>query len=216
MNFLRQLDILNPELIIYPVTIVGAGGIGSPTAFLLSKMGCKNITLYDFDTVEEHNRPNQIFRAQDEGKSKTEAMKEIIGDFAEWCEINTISEKIEEKTSLSGIVISAVDSMKSRKTIWESARYNTDVPLYFDGRIGGEFIEVYIVRPCRIDDVEEYEDSLFSDEEADERPCTEQGIIYTGMGVAVHIAAQLKKWLKGEECNRRIAYDFKKGILILE
>ena len=59
--FLRQLDIADPSKFKdKPVTVIGAGGIGAATAVALAKTGFENITVYDFDTLEEHNIPSQL------------------------------------------------------------------------------------------------------------------------------------------------------------
>jgi shikimate 5-dehydrogenase len=59
--FLRQLDIADPSKFKdKPVTVIGAGEIGAATVVALAKTGFENITVYDFDTVEEHNFPNQL------------------------------------------------------------------------------------------------------------------------------------------------------------
>jgi hypothetical protein len=54
--FLRQLDIADPtKFKDKPVTVIGTGGIGAATVVALAKTGFQNITVYYFDTVEEHN-----------------------------------------------------------------------------------------------------------------------------------------------------------------
>ena len=56
--FLRQLDIADPcQFKDKPITVIGAGGIGAATVVALAKTGFENITVYDFDKVEEHNLP---------------------------------------------------------------------------------------------------------------------------------------------------------------
>ena len=40
--------------------LVGAGGIGAATALCMAKVGFECLTVMDFDTVEEHNIPNQF------------------------------------------------------------------------------------------------------------------------------------------------------------
>lgn len=209
MNFQRQLDILDPDMIVYPVTVIGLGGIGRPVSETLAEMGCKNLTLYDPDSVEEHNRPNQAYQKEDIGKLKVDATKEIINQFAEWCETLTVAERFEGQRPLEGIVISGVDSMKSRQVIWQAVRYNLNVPLYIDGRIGGEYMQIHAVRPCRLEDIESYEKTLYSDENASRAPCVRQNIIYVGKIIGGLIALQLKKWLKQEQYNRRIDFDLK-------
>ena len=73
-KYVRQSDIINPEVLGTPVHIIGAGAIGSCAALALAKIGFKDFTVYDFDSVELHNLPNQMYRAKDIGKPKVEAL----------------------------------------------------------------------------------------------------------------------------------------------
>ena len=59
-RYKNQSDIFTP--IDIPIHIIGIGGIGSWTAFILAKMGCQDINLYDFDEVEDHNIASQIYK----------------------------------------------------------------------------------------------------------------------------------------------------------
>jgi len=215
MNFLRQLDILNPDMIVYPITIVGVGGIGSLTAWILAKMGCGEITLYDPDVVEGHNLPNQFYRLGDVDKLKVMAVKENILQFAE-TKLRTIPELFKDQESLKGIVISGVDSMKARQDIWKKIRYNLNIPLYLDARMGGETVQVFTVRPSQLEDIESYENNLFSDEEASDLPCSAKSIIYSVAVLGGLIASQIKKWIKREEYSPRITFDLKTMTLLLQ
>lgn len=216
MNFQRQLDILDPRCILYPITLIGCGGIGSPTALVLAKIGCPNLILMDPDTVEDHNLPNQLFPLVDTDKPKVDACKEMVLAFAD-CSIRTMPAAFDGIQDLSGIVISGVDTMKVRQQIWEKVKFNLGVPLYIDGRIGGEIIEVYTIQPSQIEDIEFYEKFLFPEEEAAELPCTARAILYTGFVAAGLIASQLKKWLKGgEKYYRRVNLDLKTMTSLLQ
>ena len=101
-RFHRQLDLLDLKLSSTPITIIGAGATGSFTALTLAKMGFSELTVFDFDTVEEHNLPNQFYRTSDLGKPKVLALQEIIRDF-EGIEIKARNEKYRGQR-LSGIV----------------------------------------------------------------------------------------------------------------
>ena len=215
MNFLRQLDILNPDMIVYPITIIGVGGIGSLTAWILAKMGCGEITLYDPDVVEEHNLPNQFYRLGDVDKLKVIAVKENILEFAE-TKLRIIPELFKDQESLKGIVISGVDSMKARQDIWKKIRYNLNIPLYLDARMGGETLQVFTVKPSQLEDIESYENNLFSDEESSDLPCSAQSIIYSVAVLGGLIASQVKKWIKKEEYSPRITFDLKTMTLLLQ
>lgn len=215
MDFTRQLDIIAPKEIIYPITMIGCGGIGSPTAILLAKMGFSKITIIDGDTIEEHNLPNQFFRKSDLDKPKVEAMKEVVLEFTD-CSVQTVLEYFTGQCPLSGIVVSGVDTMKTRKEIWSKVKFNVEIPLYVEGRTGGNLIEVYTTRPCQIDDIEFYERWLYDDEDAEELPCTARAIMYTGFGIAGIIASKIKKWIKKEAYYKRISLDFKTMTLVLQ
>jgi len=202
-------------MIVYPITIIGVGGIGSLTAWILAKMGCGEITLYDPDVVEGHNLPNQFYRLGDVDKLKVMAVKENILQFAE-TKLRTIPELFKDQESLKGIVISGVDSMKARQDIWKKIRYNLNIPLYLDARMGGETVQVFTVRPSQLEDVESYENNLFSDEEASDLPCSAKSIIYSVAVLGGLIASQIKKWIKREEYSPRITFDLKTMTLLLQ
>lgn len=164
--------------------------------------------IFDDDTVELHNLPNQFFRKKDIGRSKVEALADIVKEFTDF-DIK-INNKRYEDENLSGIVISAVDSMKSRQAIFDMVRTQSEVELYIDSRMGGEVAQIFTLRPSDQLDVEEYEKTLFNDDEAEELPCTAQAIIYTVLGIAQPIARLVKKFLMGglEESDKRLMVDF--------
>ena len=59
LDISRHKELFNPYYFNTPVTIIGAGATGSWLALMLAKLGIQDITVYDFDVVEEHNVPNQ-------------------------------------------------------------------------------------------------------------------------------------------------------------
>lgn len=212
MDHWRQMDIVTPsDFDKLPITIIGAGGIGSPTALALSKMGVRRITIYDDDVVENHNLPNQMYRVSDIGKSKVDATKDICKDFAE-VDIEVYKERIEEQ-SLSGIVISGVDSMKSREIIWKRIKYNPQVPLYIDARMGAEVCKICTINPRDPDNIKWYESTLFPDEKAADEPCTARAVIYNTFMIASFVSSQVKKYARAQPFAREIIFDL--GTLIL-
>jgi len=214
-EFLRQLDILPPDAIVYPVTIIGLGGIGSHLPVELAKIGFRDFTLYDDDRVEPHNIPIQFFRKEDIGKLKAEAAAQILKEFSpRECKVEIWRERFSGQRNLEGIVISGVDSMISRATIWKSVKSNFLVPLYIDGRTGGELFQIFSIRPWRFEERESYEKYLFPDSEGANLPCTGQGIYYLGLGIASFIASQVKKYIMEDKFSRYISYNFKTEKLI--
>jgi hypothetical protein len=208
----RQLDILDPKLMDVPVTVIGAGATGSFTALSLAKMGVHKITVFDFDTVEEHNLPNQFYRQCDLGKPKVVALQEIIQEF-EGLQINARNEKYRGQR-LSGVVITCVDSMDVRLNIWKFVKDNPDVKLYIDSRMGAEVMRIYSVNPCDIYQTREYEQNLYPSSEALQERCTAKTIMYTVLSIASLLANQVKKFLMGEVLRHQLIFDLKTVTLI--
>ena len=61
MDLVRQLEFFDPAKITEEIHIIGVGAIGSHIVEMLVRMGIEDINIYDFDTVDEHNIPNQMF-----------------------------------------------------------------------------------------------------------------------------------------------------------
>jgi molybdopterin/thiamine biosynthesis adenylyltransferase len=213
VQYLRQLDLVPPERLDLPVHIIGCGGIGSFAALALAKLGCVRLHLYDDDRVEEHNVPNQLYRIADVGQSKAEALADILEAFAGTRPTPHVR-RIEGER-LQGIVVSGVDSMAARKTLWWKAiRHRAGIPLYLDGRLGAELCRLYAIRPFDPDDVSCYEKSLYEDSQAMVPTCTAAAIIYTGFAIASLMADQVKKFATAESLAREIFYDLKTLTLV--
>ncbi|TAK54029.1 MAG: ThiF family adenylyltransferase [Bacteroidetes bacterium] len=211
-RFTRQLDVFDPAQISMSVTIIGAGATGSFTALTLAKMGVRNISVYDFDTVEEHNLPNQFYRTCDLGKPKVIALREIIEQF-EGISIIARNEKYKGQR-LQGIVIVAVDSMDTRIHIWKFAKQNPDVKLFIDSRMGLEVIRLYSFDPNDFYGCKEYESTLYPSSEAIEVRCTAKTIMYTVLSIASLLSNQVKKFLTGELLKKELLFDLKTVTLI--
>lgn len=206
VDFWRQTDILSPtEASKTKITVIGAGGIGSPTIMALSKMGIGEIDVYDFDTVESHNIPNQMFLPEDIGRNKAEIMAEYA------TKLGVKAEAFPQryrKQSLSGIVVIAVDSMRARKEAWENCKYNPNVRLFVEARMGAEVGMVYAIYPMSVREVDFYESTLYDDDEAAELPCTARAIIYNVFGIAAFIGSIISKWIMQKDYPREIKFDY--------
>ena len=212
MNFHRQLAFYNPYTSkTKGIVVVGAGGIGSPLTLALAKMGVKPIYVYDFDKVVEHNIPNQLYSPSSIGRHKVHALSALVHKLtgerimpypSRWGET--------EKTPPFDILISAVDSISSRREIWETVK-DRNITL-IDPRMGGEVMEVHVVRPKK--DAAYYEGTLH----ADPLPlaCTARAIIYTSFAISAITADVAKKVINGEDCPRRVVFDMKNFLIIKE
>ena len=65
------------------VLIGGIGATGSQAAVTLARIGIGKIIAVDNDTLEEHNIGNQVYRKGQIGKSKVDALKEIISEISD-------------------------------------------------------------------------------------------------------------------------------------
>lgn len=133
MNLNKISEFFNPDDT--EIHIVGCGSVGSTVAENLARCGVTNMVLWDFDTVEPHNIVNQMFRQQDMGKLKVEALKNIL------CEINPeIEDVIELKPNgwkggiMSGYIFLCVDNIDLRREIVEKHMDSPYVKAMFDFR----------------------------------------------------------------------------------
>lgn len=206
-QYLRQLDIFDPTLHNVPVTVIGAGGIGGPTVLALAKLGVSKIRVFDFDTVEEHNQPNQVYGMGDVRSYKVHALHGMVERYADKS-IRTVTRRLRMSDKLSGVVIGAVDSMKSRKLIWEVVKRNAaSVPLYIDGRLGSQVIRVLSVQPQNGRDSKRYAGTLLEDWQVAPLKCTEAGIIDVSFAVASLICRAYRLWCTEDEYINDLFYD---------
>ena len=77
MNLNKSREFFDPELLDAPIHIIGCGAVGSTIAENLARLGIKELNLWDFDDVEEHNIANQMFFQHQVNKPNTEAVESI-------------------------------------------------------------------------------------------------------------------------------------------
>lgn len=177
-NLTRQADLIPISILDTPVTVIGAGAIGSFVVLQLAKMGFHNITVYDFDKIEIENMNSQFYQFSDIGKQKVKALTELVYNFTE-IRIKGVNERYGEKSECSpGIVISAVDSMKVRKVIWESVSGLNDIWL-LDPRMGALDCALYVVKTSDLAECREYDKTLRKDEDSVSERCTAKATIFT-------------------------------------
>lgn len=209
IEYTRQRDWFDPDKTQASVTVVGCGGIGSFAAFALAKLGVQTIRLVDFDTVEEHNIPNQMFTPIQAGDLKTRALANTIASFDPSAnmafEIETYEQRLQDGVPLSDVVVSALDSMEARADLWEQVRMKINVKLFLDARLAAENIVLYAVNPINAEDIAGYEATLHSDEEALELSCTGRSIIDVGFAVASLITRAVRRQYAHEE-HERVVY----------
>ena len=210
-RFARQRDLLPPEkLAALQVTIIGAGAVGSFTCLTLAKMGVTDITIFDGDTVEEHNLPNQWYKPDHVGWNKTDALWDIIYDFT-GVELRAHSHHYTHEP-LTGIVICAVDTMDTRLLLWREVR-KLKPDLYIDARMGAEVGKIHIVHPSDPASCRRYEEDLYPSSEALHAPCTAKATMYCAAGLSSFIGAMVAGHVNGKRAEGMIV-DFRNQVLL--
>ena len=204
-RFDRQLDIVPPEKLCFPITVIGAGAIGSAVVVTLAKMGCSDITVWDMDTLEDVNVPNQICKLSMVGRPKTEALAELVSELAGSQIKQVIRCYVGQR--LEGVVIVATDNMTCRQNVWKRAKHNQKIPLLIDARMGAEFARIYAIRPVDADDASFYEQNLYKSNEAERLPCSARSIIYCPTVTAGFIALLVKQYATSRPLKREILID---------
>lgn len=199
VDFMRQEGLVSPDKFRgMRFNLIGAGGIGSPTAMFLAKMGVPEMLIIDDDEVSRHNLPNQLtFSPGDVGETKVSAIKQSLASLCPWTRVTTISQKFEGQIPLRGVVICGVDSMAARRVVWNSVRGNPDIRYYIEARTGAEFMRIYALDPNDPKMGHWYESTLYDDAGALAAPCTARAIIYSSAIVGALITRQVGKFANG-------------------
>lgn len=135
MDLSKSYDFFQPEKDDAKIHIVGCGSIGSTIAENLARCGVKNFVLWDFDKVEGHNIVNQMFRQQDIGKLKVEALEDILTDINPEIADSVVLKPDGWKGKLmSGYIFLCVDSIELRREIVEKHMDSPYVKAVFDFR----------------------------------------------------------------------------------
>jgi adenylyltransferase/sulfurtransferase len=105
------------------ITLVGAGGLGSPIAMQLSSMGIGHLRIVDYDVVEISNLQRQhLFGVDQIGLPKVEAAKRRISKLNPFIKITPIPMAVTPSNASdlikgSDVVIGALDSMSPRYSL---------------------------------------------------------------------------------------------------
>lgn len=206
---MRQAEILHSDALKKKITIIGAGAVGSFTALSLSKMGFSNITVYDFDAVEEENMNSQFYPISSIGAKKVDVLESMVKEFS-----GSFIEKVPQKYiggTFPGIVISAVDNMKTRELIWISHKEAKDTVI-IDPRMGAEMAMLYVMNPSLEKDLESYPKTLYSDEDAVQERCTRKATMYTVLLIAGLVSKAVKDIVTGNAYTRIVQWDIDKNV----
>ena len=214
INGMRHSELYDPaDYADKRVALIGVGTIGSHLALTLARMQIP-FTMYDPDTIEEHNLATQAYTRRDIGRYKVEAIAkqcEDIGAEVGMCE--AVPAEYGREAENFNLVVSCVDSIEARREIARElveADYTLGASRsVIDGRVGAEQVEVY-----RYPSAEEWLAGL--PDQADTDPCGARFTAYTANVCAGLMANNIKRELLGQPVMRRILYDAVSSIFIAQ
>ncbi|MCC7523157.1 ThiF family adenylyltransferase [Candidatus Uhrbacteria bacterium] len=196
LNWSHQKALFNP-LHAKPVTLIGAGSVGSNIALLLARQGIEDLLVLDADEVASHNVPMSAYRPCDVGRPKVEALHDLVRE-ATALKIGAVGNWYTDQP-LRGTVIASVDTMDARSAIWKTVRMNPAVDILIDTRLYERYGEVYFVRPCLPEDMLAYEARLYPQDTTVKRTCGNHGIAFMANLVASLAVAGLTDAWAGDK-----------------
>ena len=214
-RYSRQIGIVDPSKLDIPIAVVGAGGIGSWTTLALTRMGCDDVTVIDFDKVEKHNVGSQIYTDNDIGRPKVEALRDKISYLASGDVITTLNLKIEDDGEAledlikeNKIIILAVDNIETRKIIMKQVGGR---PVWLiDGRMAADSIEIYSEDCAKYSGQKTPIDaSMFESGSATPVACTQRAVVYNCFVMAGLITDMVAKIVNGQEPPQELVVDLR-------
>lgn len=169
------------------IIVAGIGGIGSNVAFQLARMIPANLTLYDDDIVEMVNMAGQLFSINDIGKSKVNAIADMIYNYTSMRQVWTVQSKFTSDMEPGDIMICGFDNMRARATFFSSwvghIKDKTEEErkkcLYLDGRLSIDTLQILCITGDDQYNIDRYKkEFLFSDSMADATVCSMKQTTY--------------------------------------
>ncbi len=195
----RQRTLVPPDrLAQLHVLVIGVGAIGRQVALQLACLGVSHLTLMDHDTVGVENLAVQGYWPSDLQKPKVQATGSLCKQILPELQLTLSAERYRRfpgwraNPGMKPVVMACVDSITTRKLIWESQQDHA--ALFLDGRMQAEVMRI-LAHDERMDP-QRYAASLFSEAEAQGGPCTARSTIYTASITAGLMMSQLVRWLR--------------------
>ena len=135
-----------------PVTLCGAGALGSLLADNLARQGFRLLTAIDDDRVELHNMGTQLYRQEDVGAFKVDVLRGHCFRAA-GIEITTLNKRLTETTvhkflRAASLVVDTFDNSASRRIVSEHCRQNAIACLHLG--MNADFGEIHWNEAYRI------------------------------------------------------------------
>jgi sulfur carrier protein ThiS adenylyltransferase len=196
---IRQRGLIPPETLAQcHAVVIGVGAIGRQVALQMAALGIPQLTLIDHDIVSVENLAPQGYWPSDLDQPKVTATAALCRQINPDLKIQTCPERFRRSLARAlvqdnqMVILSCVDSITTRKTIFESVI--SFASLLIDGRMNAEVIRVLGWDAADHDNP--YADSLFAQEEAFTGACTARSTIYAASIAAGLMVGQMARWLR--------------------
>jgi len=210
-RFERQADLVPQQRLAEEhVTVIGVGAIGRQVALQLASIGVRNLTLIDFDHVDQTNVTTQGYRRREIGMPKVAATRQSVLEVDPTIAVQTIEDRFRGKHSVSSAIFCGVDSIAAREAIWRSV--SSRVKFWSDGRMRSEVIRILTV--AEIQGREHYPRMLFAQSEAQAGSCTSKSTIYSASIAAGLMVHQFSRWLRGVPVDCDVSLNLLAGELM--
>lgn len=192
------------------ILVGGAGGIGSWLSFFLVRTGAEVIT-FDLDYTDKGNLAGQMYGNQHVGKSKVEALGEVINYLCGTPNYIPVELEIKaegpwkEVVEESDVVCVGFDNLEARRLLYDYWKEKgKETSLFIDGRLGAESLQIFVVdKQAPESDFKAYEATYFSKEERMEVPCTVKATTHCGAMIASYMTSLITNWMSNLEGSSR-------------
>jgi len=192
-RYSRQADIVPRERVLdCKATVIGVGAIGRQVAIQLTAIGIPHLKLMDFDHVDIGNLATQGYMQKDLKRPKVDVTAKFCRQINYDLQVEIVLDKFKRSTLVSNTVFCCVDSIVTRKHIWDAVK--DKVNFFADGRMSAEVLRV--ITACDEPSREHYPKTLFAAQEAHTGPCTAKTTIYCANIAAGFMLAQFTKYLR--------------------
>lgn len=196
-----------------PIQIIGCGAIGSHVAEQLTRLGCDNIHLWDFDTVEAKNVANQMFLDSDIGSRKVDAVEAMMKAINPQINVTKHPKGIMPPYIVNGHIFLCVDNIDLRREIITANVNNPYAIGFHDFRMRLTDAQYYYAARNDSAAVDNLLKSMnFSHDEAKEATrisaCgVELSVIYTVKNIVTYGMCNFVRGCLGLECKNVILTD---------
>jgi sulfur carrier protein ThiS adenylyltransferase len=202
-RYSRQKDIVPERVKDIKIAVIGVGAIGRNVSLQLASIGVENLTIVDFDKVEEHNIASQGFSENEIEKPKIEAVKTRCEQINSQIKVNAIDDRYRPfHVAQAEVIFCCVDSMEIREVIFK----NLKGQLFIDGRMAAESMRIFTVDQ-KPESKKHYKDNLFADSEAYVGTCTAKTTIYCANVASALMVSSFTKWLREFPLDKEINFN---------